>query len=224
MEIIRSYVESAFAAYASTSRMQDLKEEILFNMEEKYEELKAHGHSDNETLSKHVLCRETLRTELQLRQRAFRPKFAAGIGVGVVLCILSVIPPAVMNDEFGFSAFVSEQLAPALLLAMVSVGVFLLVSFGVRADSYQKLLRTKDAGQYGAYDMEKEEDGEPITRSSPVLDIVFSIYWCLIIAAYLLWSFGTNDWGRSWIIWPAAGVLFGGIAGAVKLIERNGIQ
>ena len=142
MEIIRSYVESAFAAYASTSRMQDLKEEILFNMEEKYEELKAHGHSDNETLSKHVLCRETLRTELQLRQRAFRPKFAAGIGVGVVLCILSVIPPAVMNDEFGFSAFVSEQLAPALLLAMVSVGVFLLVSFGVRADSYQTVSYT----------------------------------------------------------------------------------
>lgn len=34
MEIIRSYVESAFAAYASTPRIQDLKEEILFNMEE----------------------------------------------------------------------------------------------------------------------------------------------------------------------------------------------
>lgn len=72
--------------------------------------------------------------------------------------------------------------------------------------------------------MEKEEAGDPKTRSSPVLDIVSSIYWCLIIAAYLLWSFGTNDWGRSWIIWPAAGVLFGGIAVAVKPIGRNGIQ
>ena len=50
MEIIRSYVESAFAAYASTPEMWNLKEEILSNMEEKYRELKKQGHSENEAI------------------------------------------------------------------------------------------------------------------------------------------------------------------------------
>lgn len=50
MEIIRSYVEAAFAAYASTPEMWNLKEEILSNMEEKYRELKEQGHSENEAI------------------------------------------------------------------------------------------------------------------------------------------------------------------------------
>ena len=51
MDIIRSYVENAFAAYASTPQMRDLKEEILANMEEKYEEMKRQGHSENEAVA-----------------------------------------------------------------------------------------------------------------------------------------------------------------------------
>ncbi len=34
------------------------------------------------------------------------------------------------------------------------------------------------------------------------------IYWPCIVLIYLVYSLLTHDWGRSWIIWPAAGLFF----------------
>lgn len=46
-------------------------------------------------------------------------------------------------------------------------------------------------------------------RSAPAALTVFrSVFWPLVVALYLLYSFFTTDWGRSWIVWPVAAVLF----------------
>ena len=36
----------------------------------------------------------------------------------------------------------------------------------------------------------------------------------IVVALYLGYSFITNDWRISWVIWPVAGIIFG----AVKVI------
>lgn len=41
---------------------------------------------------------------------------------------------------------------------------------------------------------------------------VASIYWPLVTAIYLGWSFWTMDWDRTWIVWPVAAALFAAIA------------
>ncbi len=325
MEIIRSYVESAFAAYASTPEMWNLKEEILSNMEEKYRELKEQGHSENEaigtvisefgnidelvrelgiysdqtgfsessTLSplseedanrylaekkrngllialgvslcilspvfailtegfhtinidmavffsipllfflvavavflfifagmrlqrteetvKHPLYDDALRDRIKARQSAFQTRFAIGIGVGVVLCILSVIPVIIL-DGVSTNSFFSENFAPALMLIIIAVGVFPFVYLGIEADSYKKLL-DKEAYRNDAHASK--------TRSERAIEIAASIYWCLITAVYFLWSFATYDWCRSWIIWHVAGVLFGAITGIIKACIKD---
>ncbi|MBN9613607.1 MAG: hypothetical protein J0H64_09160 [Actinobacteria bacterium] len=48
-----------------------------------------------------------------------------------------------------------------------------------------------------------------------LIGIVARIYWPLVTAGFLAWSFIGDAWGRSWIIWPIAGVLFGAIVGAL---------
>ena len=40
----------------------------------------------------------------------------------------------------------------------------------------------------------------------------------VITAGFLAYSFITGDWGRSWIIWPVAGVLFGAIMSVMALL------
>ena len=40
-------------------------------------------------------------------------------------------------------------------------------------------------------------------------DKLTSLYWMIVTAAYLGYSFLTNQWDRSWIIWPVAGVVYG---------------
>lgn len=48
-----------------------------------------------------------------------------------------------------------------------------------------------------------------------LIGIVARIYWPLVTAGFLAWSFIGDAWNRSWIIWPIAGVLFGALVGAV---------
>ena len=33
---------------------------------------------------------------------------------------------------------------------------------------------------------------------------IAGIYWTLVTAGYLAWSFWSGEWNRTWIIWPVA--------------------
>lgn len=50
METIRIYVENMFKTLPNTSELRKLKTDILMNMEDKYNELKAEGKSENEAI------------------------------------------------------------------------------------------------------------------------------------------------------------------------------
>ncbi len=47
-------------------------------------------------------------------------------------------------------------------------------------------------------------------------------YWLLVTAVYLGWSFFTDGWRMTWIIWPVAGVLFAAVKNAcMAVIEKR---
>jgi len=50
METIINYVETMFINLPETAELQQLKQDILLNMEDKYNELKAAGKSENEAV------------------------------------------------------------------------------------------------------------------------------------------------------------------------------
>ena len=52
--------------------------------------------------------------------------------------------------------------------------------------------------------------------SGPVM-----VYWLIATAIYLAWSFTTNDWDRTWIIWPVVGVLFPAFYAIVNGIRKK---
>lgn len=66
--------------------------------------------------------------------------------------------------------------------------------------------------EYDVYATEEAKELEPIPsapHTTPTsLTIFRSAFWPLMVAVYLVYSFFTDDWGRSWIIWPIAAVLF----------------
>lgn len=141
------------------------------------------------------------------RQNRYQPTYTKMLIVGVILCILSAVPLFVM------AMFTTEEapmfLSVALLLLLVSSGVYLLIRSGMRWDSYLKLL------QEGEYTRQ-------IKRRKGWTDAVFGGYWLLIVAGFLAYSFITNDWGRSWIVFPVAGVFFGIIALIVEMFaDKN---
>ncbi len=114
METIKNYLDNMFAGLPKTARVTDLKNDILTNMEEKYNELKSQGKSENEAIG--IVISEfgnidELVNELGIRNEngditapivnreevedylKVKKKVGLQVGVGVFLCIIA---PAIL--------------------------------------------------------------------------------------------------------------------------------
>lgn len=136
------------------------------------------------------------------RREQYESTFTRNIAIGVVLCILSVIP-TIMAGVMEVEDYMSG-ISVGLLLIIVSIGVNILIRAGMIKSSYDTLL------QEGEYTIEEKHLKKKI-------DAFSGAYWCLMVAIYLGWSFWTNNWKFTWIIWPVAGVLYAAVLGMVKM-------
>ena len=141
-----------------------------------------------------------------------RGTFAAFLVSGIVLCVLSAVPIfAAMilpsTNEAGEAP--RYGVAVSLLLVMVGVGVYLIIRASVRRDSCAILL------QEGDYSEEKKEEQKRTQTLS-------AVYWGVVTAGYLGYSFATMDWKRSWIVWPVAAVLYGVVVAIFTAVKKNG--
>ena len=140
------------------------------------------------------------------RRKQYEPAFTRNIAIGVVLCILSVIP-AIMAGVMEADDSTSG-ISVGILLIIVSIGVNILIRAGMIKSSFDTLL------QEGEYTKEEK-------HLKKKTDDFSGAYWCFVVATYLGWSFWTNNWKMTWIIWPVAGVLYAAVLGIVKMIIDN---
>jgi hypothetical protein len=126
------------------------------------------------------------------RKQEYEHSHLMGMTVGVILCVLSAVPIlgaalAAEDNELLMSVGVG------ITLALIAVGVWQIVRVSIVWESYQKLL----------------EEGDYTRKKKRSKDSVLSgVYWSIVTAVYLGWSFWTMEWHRTWIIWPVAGVLY----------------
>lgn len=155
-----------------------------------------------EFIEKEIITLDTeVENEIKTESSEFAPVFARNIAIGVVFCIVSVVPIflAAIGEENETRENDALMIAMCgVLLILVAIGVFIFVKTGVVKDSYDKIL-----GQ-GEYTEEKKINNKKN-------DTFSGVYWMVVTAIYLAYSFITMDWGRSWIIWPVTGVLFGAV-------------
>ncbi|MCR5753666.1 MAG: helix-turn-helix domain-containing protein [Acetatifactor sp.] len=139
------------------------------------------------------------------RKNSYEQTHSRELVLGIVLCILAVIPifmGALLDDENDM-LFASGAV---ILLALIGCGVYMIVKTSIIWGGFQRLLEDGD------YSRDKKR-----TRSSAVL----TIYWAVVTAIYLGYSFFTFDWAHSWIIWPVAGVLSAGVDAIEKMTRRE---
>ncbi len=148
-----------------------------------------------------------------------RGAFIAQIVSGVVLCVLSVIPifvamllPTSGNDNgvgWAQSPDFYYAVAVAMLLCLVAVGVWLIVRASIRWGGYNVLM---EEGEYSRANKEEAKRTQTVS----------TVYWCVVTAGYLAYSFITMDWQRSWIVWPVAGVLYGLVMAVAAAVHKKG--
>lgn len=127
--------------------------------------------------------------------------------IGVCLCVASPI-----SLFLGMAVFSTDDLCMVislcLTLVLAGAGVLFLVSTGIIWASYEKLLQE---GEYS-----KEEKSR-----LPVTGAVSTFYWLTATAVYLVWSFTTDDWEHTWIVWVVAGVLFPAVVALLRAFGRK---
>ena len=141
------------------------------------------------------------------KRKEYESGFLKGMAIGVVLCILAVIPlfmvMAMEAPDYVVTASVS------LLLILVACGVYLIVRVCIIKGSYDMLL------QEGDYSRKEKQ----VKKKK---DTFASIYWCTATAIYLGWSFWTQRWDFTWLVWPVAGVLFGAVSAIISITVKGG--
>ena len=143
------------------------------------------------------------------RREKFHPTFVMQLTLGIVLCVISVIPVFCGALLFGEDNAFGEDLGAAVLLVLVAIGVFLIVRVCIINGGFQMLLQE---GEYTRAEKRENKRNEPLE----------SVYWAAVTAAYLIWSFVTMAWHQTWIIWPIAAVGFGVIKAILKMVRQRG--
>ena len=140
------------------------------------------------------------------KRDAYHSTYVTQLVIGIACCICSVIPLfgtlAVSESDFYMVS------AVCMLLTLVAIGTYFIVRSAAKMNAMNQLLEEED------YTRQKKHENKKM--SGPVM-----VYWLIATAIYLAWSFTTNDWDRTWIIWPVVGVLFPAFYAIVSGIRKK---
>ena len=139
------------------------------------------------------------------KKKDYQGAYNRGLIVGILLCVLSVIPLFV---AIAFKEDIYAIYGVCALLLIVAIGVFMIINVSVKMNAYIALL------QEGEYDKNVKE-------KNPIIAAISSVYWAIATIIYLVWSFTTNAWGDTWIVWVVAGILFGAISPILNMSFKS---
>lgn len=155
---------------------------ILYGMKEQQFELE----------EKRVQLDSMTYARLKAEHKAFRPRLAVAVAIGVALCILApvsmLLSVVLLGEDNGLSL--------VFLLSFIAIGVFLFIFYGIQDETYEKLL------SIGEFAKDKAEKNK-------VVGIVAGVVFPLAAVIYLIAGFVYFAWATAWIIFPIAGILFG---------------
>ena len=158
-------------------------------------------------LSSSVLSLERrFKDELKEDYNVYSKKYNKRMAFSVALLILAVLPLIVSAlydaDDYTLIMFV------VLLITLAAGAVYVLVQSSLVMDGYKTLLN-KSNERYHSSEVQNE------------IESYETIFWVLVVALYLGWSFYTMRWDITWIVWPIAGVLSAVIPEIIKLRHKK---
>lgn len=131
------------------------------------------------------------------KRKEYFPYYTRGLIIGVILLILAAAP-LIISGGIGSHEMVYISFT-ALLFIIAAAAVHILVRVAMTKSGYDKLL---SEGEYTPARKHREKRSERLG----------AIYWPIIVAVYLVWSFTTMNWRLTWIVWPVAALIFTAIS------------
>lgn len=199
---LRAYMDHLFSQTRPTKAAVELKEEMLQNLTDKYNDLIAEGKSpeaayniatasigDISELLAQLKQEENQiprYTEEQIQRS--RQRSAICISVAVMLYILCVVP-----------CIIWEQYGVILMLIMVAAATGLIIYNSMTKLSYQKTDDTV-VEEFKEWKAESDERKQKLKSVNHIIGTIFLVLYFVI-------SFSTGAWYITWLIFPISGVV-----------------
>jgi len=197
-ERLKSHVEQLFLGSPHTRQAADVKEELLANLQAKYEDMLSQGKNEDEAFSSVISGIGDIRSLLgetpQYNTRVVSEKRKSSSvlkAVAVGLMVLSLIPTMIFIALFDGTWL--EWLIPIPLVSIAAVAVVLfIISFSIGPKKYVKGDDT--------FVEEYKEKVSGNSRDERLRGAISSTLWTAIVIIYLFVSFITGAWHITWMI------------------------
>ena len=190
MTKLEKYIEYLFENAPDTKEAKEMKEEILSNLMEKYNDLLADGYSESEAYDIAVRGLGDITGLIdKLERPAEKPMFTkeeimadkrrSGLitAIAVGLYILCVVPVIILS-EFGM-----DTVGVVMMFIMIATATVMLVY-----NSMTRLVKDDD---------DEEEEKEIIPPARKAINTAVS---SIALVIYLILSFATGAWHITWVI------------------------
>ncbi len=137
--------------------------------------------------------------QVEAEKEQYASTYTAMTITATVLCIISAIP--ILCGAFFTQHLSGNQIdslmtgSVAITLILIAIGVFFFVKTNTIEDGYDILLQVKD------YTPQNKLGRKKMRKYA-------TIYWLIMTAIYLGYSFSTENWEHSWIVWPISGITY----------------
>ncbi|MEG0708502.1 permease prefix domain 1-containing protein [Niameybacter sp.] len=198
---LKDYIDQLFAQVSDTTYARELKEEMLINLNDRYEDLLVEGKTKEETFTIVTSSIGDIRelisgldetaviiTTKELEKRRKESAILRSIAV-----MLYIISPAVL---IALSIFDMSITGVVLLLVIVGAATGLIVydNFS-KPESLREDYKEKSKKENLTIEQKKQEN---------IKETIQAIFWLLVVGIYLLISFTLGIWEYSWIIFIIA--------------------
>lgn len=210
---IKDYVEYLFREAPNTKKSKELKEEILTNLNDKYQDMIESGREHQEAYEMvigNVGDVEELIAQLRVSDAMSyehiekeRKKSALLVSSAVALYIISIVWVLIFEEILHM-----ETIGVILMFLTCAVATGLLV--------YNAMTRPKYIRRDDTIVEEFKEWSDDKHGNNRIYKMVSSSLWSLTVAIYILISFYTMAWHCTWIIFL--------IAAAIDKIIKLGIE
>ena len=133
----------------------------------------------------------------------YKPKYNRGIAIAIIMMITSAVP-LIYASVLSSSATLKLMMVVVLIL-LAGFALYRLILVNATKNAYEVILKT------GEFTPTRIKENKKI-------GLLAVVFWPIVVAIYLYWSFWLNAWYISWLIWPIAGLVFAALAGLVQIL------
>lgn len=195
MNKVRNYVEDLFKEIRTTRKSEELKEELLSDLEEKYQDLVRNGKTEKEAYQEVIAgigdvdeLLEELKEPMMYESLEMRKKTAFIVSLSVGLYILSLISVIVFEELLELP----DTISAISFFGIAGIATCILIYHFMSIPKYHRI-------DDSFVEMRKEKlDAK--SKNKQLLNALDTIVWLFILIVYFLISFLFSCWYISWVL------------------------